>query len=95
MHYETANSVRRDYVLQADPFTAAEYDREYEIEKEVSLPHTWNVDPDPELQEYRGIGSYETTVMLSGMKYCSGVLYIGAAYPGFFQSLSAGEAQGI
>ena len=80
VHGETAHVIPRDFVLQEDPFTAAEYDRTYDVEKDVTLPHTWNVDPDPEIQVYRGIGSYETTITLSGLKHCMAVLYVGAAY---------------
>ncbi|MBR6406261.1 MAG: hypothetical protein IKS18_08755 [Lachnospiraceae bacterium] len=79
--FENANSVHRDFVLRADPFTAAEYDREYEVDKEVTLPHTWNVDSDERLQNYRGIGCYETTVTIRNpVDYDAAFLYVGAAY---------------
>lgn len=50
------------------------------FEKEVTLPHTWNVDDNKEVQLYRGIGEYETTVNIDVLENKTAVLYFGCAY---------------
>lgn len=48
--------------------------------KEVTLPHTWNVDDCMEVQLYRGEAEYETTLQLNTLPEASAMLYFGCAY---------------
>lgn len=50
------------------------------FEKEVTLPHTWNIDNNKEVQLYRGISEYETTVNIDTLENKTAILYFGCAY---------------
>lgn len=53
---------------------------ELDFEKEVTLPHTWNVDDNEEVQLYRGLAEYETSVNVDMADGKTAVLYFGCAY---------------
>ena len=74
----SAAFMKRSYELTNWTFRIGDLDPA--VEKEVTLPHTWNTDPDPRLQTYRGVGSYEITLPLAMIRNRSAILYIGAAY---------------
>lgn len=48
--------------------------------KEVTLPHTWNVDDNRDVQLYRGPAEYTTTLVLDAARGKRAVLYFGCAY---------------
>lgn len=48
--------------------------------KQISLPHTWNVDENMAVQLYRGAAEYRTTAVLSGCEGKKVSLYFGAVY---------------
>lgn len=50
------------------------------FEKDITLPHTWNVDDDREIQLYRGNATYETQVNIESVANKAMILYVGAAY---------------
>lgn len=50
------------------------------VEKQVCLPHTWNVYPDRAIQLYRGRAEYQTTVTLGRLARKRVILYVGAAF---------------
>lgn len=50
------------------------------VEKTVTLPHTWNVDDNTEIQLYRGEAEYKTTVQIESLENKTAVLYFGCAY---------------
>lgn len=50
------------------------------FEKQVTLPHTWNVDDNMQVQLYRGAAEYQTTVNLESLENKTAVLYFGCAY---------------
>lgn len=50
------------------------------IEKEITLPHTWNVDDNIEVQLYRGMAEYKTSVSLDELEGKTAILYFGCAY---------------
>lgn len=49
-------------------------------EKAVTLPHTWNVDSNTDVQAYRGIAEYETAICVDDTADKKAVLYFGCAY---------------
>lgn len=49
-------------------------------EKDVCLPHTWNVDECADVQLYRGRAEYRTTVSLPSVEGKTAALYFGCAY---------------
>lgn len=51
-----------------------------DFEKPVTLPHTWNVDDDMQVQLYRGMAEYNTTVTVDELENKTAVLYFGCAY---------------
>ena len=50
------------------------------FEKSVTLPHTWNVDDNMQVQLYRGIAEYQTEVNIDVLENKTAVLYFGCAY---------------
>lgn len=50
------------------------------FEKAVTLPHTWNVDENMQVQLYRGEAEYETTVDIENLENKTAVLYFGCAF---------------
>lgn len=50
------------------------------FEKQVALPHTWNVDDNVQVQLYRGKAKYSTQVEISSLKNKTAVLYFGCAF---------------
>lgn len=50
------------------------------FKKAVTLPHTWNVDDNTDVQNYRGTAKYETTAYLERVENKRAVLYFGCAY---------------
>lgn len=51
-----------------------------DFEKAVTLPHTWNVDENTEVQLYRGRAEYNTVVSIDETENKTAVLYFGCAY---------------
>lgn len=51
-----------------------------DFEKDITLPHTWNVDDNMDVQLYRGIGEYITNVEIKDFDNKKAVLYFGCAY---------------
>ncbi len=51
-----------------------------QVDKEVTLPHTWNVDEDEKVQLYRGKALYACTVHMECAAEQKFVLYFGCAY---------------
>lgn len=50
------------------------------FEKDVTLPHTWNVDDYMDVQLYRGIVEYKTSINIDTLDGKKAVLYFGCAY---------------
>ena len=50
------------------------------FKKEVTLPHTWNVDGEKEVQLYRGRAEYKTAVNIENAVGKTAILYFGCAY---------------
>lgn len=50
------------------------------FEKAVTLPHTWNVDDNKEVQLYRGLAEYKTAVSVDHLINKTAILYFGCAY---------------
>lgn len=50
------------------------------FEKAVTLPHTWNVDENKDVQLYRGIAEYKTTVNIAALDNKTAMLYFGCAF---------------
>lgn len=50
------------------------------FEKAVTLPHTWNVDDNREVQLYRGRAEYITAVNAENLDNKTAILYFGCAY---------------
>lgn len=50
------------------------------FEKQVILPHTWNVDDNMQVQLYRGKAEYSTEVEIESLKNKTAVLYFGCAF---------------
>lgn len=50
------------------------------FEKQVTLPHTWNVDDNMQVQLYRGRSEYSTEVDIDLLKNKTAVLYFGCAF---------------
>lgn len=50
------------------------------FEKQVTLPHTWNVDDNMQVQLYRGKAEYSTQVEISSLKNKTAILYFGCAF---------------
>lgn len=50
------------------------------FEKAVTLPHTWNVDENMQVQLYRGKAEYSTAVHVDDIENKKAILYFGCAY---------------
>ena len=50
------------------------------FEKAVTLPHTWNVDDNRDVQLYRGTAEYTTNINVKTLENKTAVLYFGCAY---------------
>lgn len=50
------------------------------FEKDIILPHTWNVDDNMQVQLYRGKAQYSTSVNIDKLENRTAVLYFGCAY---------------
>lgn len=53
---------------------------EFGFEKRVSLPYTWNVEDEMQIQLYRGQAEYTTEVELDEKTYARAVLYFGCVF---------------
>lgn len=50
------------------------------FEKEIELPHTWNVDEEMQVQLYRGEAEYSTETEVSELENKTAILYFGCVY---------------
>nr|WP_314462954.1 glycoside hydrolase family 2 TIM barrel-domain containing protein [uncultured Clostridium sp.] len=50
------------------------------FEKEVVLPHTWNVDENMDVQLYRGKAEYKTVIPVTNLDSKTAILYFGAVF---------------
>lgn len=51
-----------------------------DFEEQVTLPHTWNVSDNKDVQLYRGTGEYTTKISVDKIDFDNAVLYFGCAF---------------